>query len=166
MENRDSLLFPEQLADGNPKYQACDYYYCTRNTRKSALQINKLTDNRRTTDLTANPTANPNPAGPCNDKAGFLQDGVGTTCLDLKNGPKVNTKCKNKIVADACPYVCNIRCSYKNKAGKIRVSVGALKKQKFKYKILGKNNQPTCDTKVSRKKKFSDFCPKKCNTCY
>jgi len=109
------------------------------------------------------------PAGQCIDSEGYedTATSVFVTCQQLKNGTKKKRKCKSQKVAQACPSVCNLRCSCKDSNGKVKIkAAGRFKGKRFKCKKLGKRNQPTCDTLVKGDRLAAYFCPKKCKDCF
>ena len=86
-----------------------------------------------------------------------------TTCDELKNnGTKKRKFCKMNAAFNACPGVCNIKCTCKDNM-KFRLDG---KRKKYKCKNVGKDGQPECNGTVNKKTLVEDVCPKKCDVCF
>jgi len=103
------------------------------------------------------------PKGPCtNSNETFKIGKKTTTCnaLDSKKKSKQKKLCKKSAALEACPAICNTKCTCEDKK-KFKI-----KGKKFKCKKVNKKGQPECSDFVNKKNKVSDFCPNKCDACY
>jgi len=107
---------------------------------------------------TNQPTTTP---GPCTNSNGTVQikKKKTTTCAKLKNESAKKKKkfCKKNAVFQACPGVCNIKCTCTDvKTFKLNGE-----EKKYRCKKVGKKGQPECSDIL-----VEDVCPKTCDVCF
>ncbi|VEU39866.1 unnamed protein product [Pseudo-nitzschia multistriata] len=104
----------------------------------------------------------------CANEKGFTIKRKYIECNELSelSDRERNALCRKKVPKQACPGVCDRRCICKDKK---RFSIKKNRKHIFKgsYKCrnVGKQNQPSCDTKAKKRLLVKDLCPKKCDSC-
>ena len=130
-----------------------------------------------TTTPTASPIATTNPPSylpsgmypsshPCTNSNGTVQltKKKTTTCAKLEEGSSKKKKkyCKIPDVFQACPGVCNTKCTCTDEK-KFKLNG---EEKKYKCKKVGKKGQPECSGTVNNKTLVEDVCPKKCDVCF
>jgi len=156
--------------------QSCEWV-AKRNTRKRCDLGGKVKEDQANffCRLTCNPACEPPPAPtaaptfkpsvepPCKDVEEFVINGVVRNCK--WTGKFENVRCKRLTesgikVSDACPSVCDRRCTCTNTS-----KIFPFENKKRTCKLILKR-KGDCLKKAGRKKIVADFCPRKCLDCY
>jgi len=166
---------PDYRVNGKKK-QSCEWV-AKRNTRKRCDLGGKVEEEQANffCRLTCNPACEPPPAPtaaptfkpsiepPCKDIEEFVINGVVRNCK--WTGKFDNVRCKRTTesgikVSDACPSVCDSRCTCTNTK-----KIFPFENKKRTCRLILKRNGD-CLKNAGRKKIVADFCPRKCDDCY
>ena len=130
----------------------------------SALSSGSLTASPITVTRTDPSTLQTVTRGPCTNTEEAFQTKMKKTitCKDFQSLKEKRQKknCKMKLFLEACPAICNMKCTCKNKKS------FKIDGKEHMCKKVNKEGQPKCTDNVNKKKKVSDLCPKKCKTCF